>query len=119
MLDYSLNELIEKLMKFANEINSHRLETIEKKRKYTLLEAEKKIKFAYLFLEKSLIPKAKEREMLVYTSDEWRKYNDELTNAEVEYDIAKSKLDNAIVNWETCRSFFSVKKQELNTLGGI
>jgi hypothetical protein len=96
---------------------------VEAERKFTIarvelepLEAMKKTKFALIESEFDTDKQAV-RSRLALISKDWRNFNTELTKKQIAYYQAQGEKNVAQVKFETIRSLFSFRKQELTMLG--
>lgn len=111
--NYTPADLETELLK-ANDLCSKRgTDFVEAKKYYEKYEDYKKIKFALLAekLEGTLAAKEK----AVLCSPEWLKYIKGLHSARSSYLFAQKEYDDAIRDYETCRSLLSSKNTERRT----
>lgn len=117
MMEYSLQELEQMLMEWANKAHKLDVEYIKAKESYMILDDIKKITFQRIVDKMDgKTYSTKERSALI--SQEWSDFMDTYSIHRVAESKAKIERDNAHRTWETVRSIMSLRKNELNRLGG-
>lgn len=108
---YTPRQLEEKLLKLCYDTNLAEQKKIETENEYLCLKGIKEEKLASLVMKVEGKSQT-EKERMVFVSEPWGKYKDDLMTAEINFNLSNLEFKMKAREWETCRSIMSSRNSE-------